>query len=102
MARITAEQIEQINEVYYETHNKALTARTVGVSAATVSRYIQSDYVPKAQRQESNFDKEAVGSDNFIKNLIEDDNPLAALFNALSLSSEEWADLKELAKEIYL
>lgn len=102
MAKITQEQIEQINEVYYETHNKALTARTVGVSAASVNKYIQDDYVPKSQREVNDFNKEATGSDNFIQNLVDNDNPLAALFNALSLSSEEWADLKELAKEIYL
>ena len=102
MARITPEQIEQINEVYYETHNKALTARTVGVSAATVSRYIQDNYVPKSQREVSNFDKEPTGSEQFIENLVSSDSPLAALFEALSLSSEEWADLKELAKEIYV
>lgn len=102
MAKITQEQIEQINEIYYETHNKALTARTVGVSAASVNKYIQDDYVPKAQREVSNFDKEATGSEQFIRDLVSSDSPLAALFEALSLSSEEWADLKELVKEIYI
>lgn len=102
MARITEEQIEQINEVYRQTRNKALTARTVGVSAATVNKYLRDDYVPKDQRVETEFQGEEKGSQEFINKLVSSVNPIAEFFAALALTDDEWADMKELSKEIYL
>lgn len=48
--RITTEQIEQINELYAENKNKALTARLLGISTASVSKYIVPNYICKADR----------------------------------------------------
>lgn len=98
--RITPEQIEQINEVYFQTKNKALTARTVGVSAASVSKYIVADYVPKSQRivKETNFT--CAGVDNFIEQ-IKTGDVIEMFCKGFELTEDEWAGLKELQKEVF-
>lgn len=48
--KITDEQKEQINELYFENKNKSLTARLLGISPASVARYIIPNYIPKDQR----------------------------------------------------
>ena len=48
--KITDEQKEQINELYFENKNKSLTARLLGISPASVARYIVPNYVRKADR----------------------------------------------------
>lgn len=48
--KITDEQKEQINELYFENKNKSLTARLLGISPASVARYIVPNYIPKDQR----------------------------------------------------
>ena len=47
MARITQEQIEQINELYLVHKNKSLVARLVGVSVASVNKYLIPGYAGK-------------------------------------------------------
>ena len=42
--KITPEIAEQINEIYYQCKNKSQTAKQIGCSAATISRYILKDY----------------------------------------------------------
>ena len=44
--RVTEADIKQINEVYYVCKNYAKTAAATGWSAATVHKYVKSDYVP--------------------------------------------------------
>lgn len=48
--KITDEQKEQINELYFENKNKSLTARLLGISPVSVARYIVPNYIPKDQR----------------------------------------------------
>lgn len=92
-ARITPEQIEQINEVYAQCGVKTKTAKIVGVSVASVTKYLIDGYIPKADRTVYTFDKEP--------------NPISSLEiflenfeDLMNLSKEEWEDLKELQKEI--
>lgn len=96
MARITEEQIQEINEIYHATHNKSLTARTVGVSVASVNKYIKEDYIPIAERMTYTFDKEVKGIDSQ-KLQFYSEKAILDLFN---ITEEERADMIELQKEI--
>lgn len=94
MARITPEQIEQINEVYYQCGVKTRTAKIVGVSVASVTKYLIPDYKPKSERQEEViFSKQPTSP-----------SPLSwqSFFDSCSLSENEWEELKLLQKEIYI
>lgn len=46
MARVTSEDIQKINEIYYRVHTYAETARQTGFSASTVKRYVIPDWRP--------------------------------------------------------
>ena len=96
--RITPEMIEQINELYCQIGVKSRVAKELGISASSVSKYIQPDYVPKAERKtEEKFTKEPQGIN--INDII--GRPREELMYFFThLSEEEWTDLKELQKGI--
>ena len=101
---ITEEQKVQINELYYENHNKALTARTLGISPASVTKYLIEGYVPIAQREEIHYDIAIHGADNFIKDVFSslDSEKSIKMFTLLCrLSNEEANELTEMKKTIY-
>lgn len=100
MARITEEQIQEINEVYYRTKNKSQTAREVGVSVASVNKYLIPNFVPAAQRITYTFDKEPTGSYRWIQELLKAENPIKEFCAGYELSEDEWTDLKSLQEEI--
>lgn len=100
MARITEEQIKEINEVYARTGNKSQTAREVGVSVASVNKYLIPNYVPEAQRVVYEFDKEPTGCYAWIEELLKAENPIKAFCAGYELSEEEWEDLRSLQEEI--
>ena len=100
--KITPEIAEQINEIYYYCKNKSQTAKQIGCSAATVSRYILPDYVPRASRQNYEFNGEVGNADWLVDICNMFDNARQRLCEACMLSEEEISDLKELQKEIYL
>lgn len=58
MGRISAEKIEEINEVYLVTGTYAATARLVGVAPSTVKKYIVPGYVSKNKAEGKDFSKE--------------------------------------------
>lgn len=95
--RITDEQIEQINEVYFQCKIKSQTAKIVGVSVASVTKYLIDDYVPKAMRVKIDFDGTPKG---ITEKELEELTLEKFLANAV-LSKEEWEELKKLQKEIY-
>ena len=100
MARITPEQIEQINEVYAECGVKSRTAKIVGVSVASVNKYLQADYIPKAQRQEVKFEpKSELNCNTYLCGLRSAQNKFEAFFGSMSLSEEEKIALAALQKE---
>lgn len=96
--KITDEIIEQINELYLKIGVKSRVAKELGISASTVSKYIQEGYIGKAERTVSKFDKEPILlTEEKIKTIP---NFKEFLTN---LTSEEKVQLKELQeKEIYL
>lgn len=101
MARITPEQIEQINEVYASCGVKTQTAKIVGVSVASVTKYLIPNYIPKAERKQNTFEGTVCGSQDFIKKLQGARNDIERFCAAYSLTDEEWKELKVLQKEIY-
>ena len=95
--KVTQENIIEMNEIYLKVGTYAETARRTGFSAATVKKYIFSDYISKTAIVITNlfsleqvpvFDKE-----KFIDFDFSDDN-------LYRLSDEEKEEIKELWKEM--
>ncbi len=99
MKRITEEQKVQINELYYENHNKSLTARILGISPASVSKYIIEGYVPKAKRAEETCEIEAKGVSVYLNDIVE--NVEENFLKICCLSKEEKAELEKLQSQLY-
>lgn len=94
MARITEEQKVEINELYASNHNKSLTARILGISPASVSKYIIDGYVPKAQRIEiPKFSKLPKGSEH-LREFVEENGSLIEI----RITTEEWEELEQMRK----
>lgn len=102
MARITPEQIEQINEVYAECGVKSKTAKIVGVSVASVTKYLIQGYTPKAQRQEVKFELNSdLNCEQFLRGLRSAENKFEAFFNSTLLTEAEKTTLAALQKEAF-
>ena len=94
--KVTDADIELINELYLELGVKARVAEKTDFSASTVSKYIIKGYVSKRDRVEVTFDiTKITGPD---KNLMS----WQGLADSCKLSDEEWAELKEMQKEIMI
>jgi predicted transcriptional regulator len=97
MTKITNEMIVQINELYKEIKTYSGVARKLGIAATTVKKYIQSDYIPKAELQFKPIDVFAC------RNVIEHYTLPAEEFNnslLLDLTEEEYEEIQELWKEL--
>ena len=96
MARkITAEDIQKINEIYFEVGTYAETARRTGFSPSTVKKYVQKDFSAAVIPQDKIFKKENIPPIDLsifqgVKNLG----------NLCVLSEEEFEGVKELWKEM--
>lgn len=98
MARITEEIKIQINELYYHLGVKAQVARELGISAASVSRYLIPNYTPLASRTIITCDTIPSIPIDFITRLCRGED-----FTELTkMSSEEIIELNELRKDIYI
>lgn len=95
MARITPEQIEQINEVYAQCGVKTQTAKIVGVSVASVNKYLKKDYVPRAQQEPLEFDKDIAGAEHMLEVLQAAEDRFKTFFEMYELSPEEKEELKK-------
>lgn len=98
MARITEEMKVQINELYYRLGVKAQVARELGISPASVTRYLIPNYVPVASRQVIECDAIPSIPIDFINALVEGGD-----FTELTkLTAAEQIEMEELRKEIYI
>lgn len=97
MAKKTSpETIEKINELYAILGVKSQVAKELGISASTVTKYLIPDYKPTNKKTTADFDKPTnLNIELFI-------NAKDELGSLCALSEEEWADLKELQKEILI
>lgn len=101
--RITEEQKIQINEVYAQCGVKSKTAEIVGVSVASVNRYLIPNYVPAAQRNLPECTETPLGYIDFVEKIIATIDstycsPIQAFCKVCELTDDEWAELKELQK----
>ena len=96
--RISEETKIQINELYYRLKVKAAVARELGISAASVSKYIIPDYVPQSMQTKIICNVKPQGCKDFIDKLLSGEQ-----FSDLTqLTEEEKLGLIELRKEIYI
>lgn len=92
--RITDEIKAQINRLYAENHNKSLTARTLGISVASVNKYLIPDYVPTTNHVVPPFDKMPSGCEGFVEYAC-----WGKCGEILRLSAAEQEELKILLRE---
>lgn len=92
--RITDEMIIQINEEYSRDPVKSHVAKKLGVSPATVTKYLDPNYTALKNQVIEKTDFKL--PDAAIIKLGEDWGALC------HLSEEEWAELKELQKSVLL
>lgn len=93
--RVTAEDIKLFNELYYKYKTFAAVARETGFTAATVSRYVDKNYVPIVEEDVKRFTRNMMPE--FNSNLfrgVEDFGVLCVL------SEEEENEIRELWKEL--
>lgn len=103
--RITEEQKIQINELYYENHNKSLTARTLGISVASVNKYLIPNYIPQSQRCEIKCEKQPSDCTKFIQEVFEGHfcDSFQKNFSFLTrLNKIDNKELEVLRKEIFI
>lgn len=101
--RIDEETIILINEIFLETGVKSKTAKVVGVSPATVSKYLIEGYVSQKEKKPL-FDKRTIQcrSADFLINKIkeEEKNYIQSLCDICLLTVQEKEELLELQKGI--
>lgn len=98
MARITEEMKVQINELYYRLGVKAQVARELGISPASVTRYLIPNYTPIAAHQVIECNTTPVIPIDFINALIEGGD----FVELTKLTAAEQIEMEELRKEIYI
>lgn len=97
MARkVTLDDIRKMNDIYYECHNYAETARRVGWSAATVRQYIDKNYNPVTEDKIHRFDLETEMPE-FSTEMFKGLDNYGAL---CTLSDDEYEEIKQLWEEI--
>ena len=98
--KITDEQKEQINELYFENKNKSLTARLLGISPASVTRYIVPNYIPKDQRVVEVFN----GRPNIISmdKIASFDGAAHLGYFLTHMTEDEKKHIEQLQKEIFI
>lgn len=96
MAAISEEVKVQINELYAEIGVKSRVAKMLGISPASVTKYLIPNYIPIAKRNIKTFDGELAGPQEFIARLLED----SEYFQTCKLlTKEEEEELRIMQKE---
>ena len=97
--RITEEQKLEINKLYYEIGVKSRVAKIMGISAASVAKYITPGWKPEEERSIKKFEGEVPGPKEFIEGFLAAENKQDYFWNARLLSKEEWLEVEELQRE---
>lgn len=98
-SRITEEQKLEINKLYYEIGVKSRVAKIMGISAASVSKYITPGWKPEEERSIKKFEGEVPGPKEFIEGFLAAENKQDYFWNARLLSKEEWLEVEEMQRE---
>lgn len=96
--KITEEMKVQINELYYRLGVKAQVARELGISAASVTRYLIPNYVPLASREVISCDAIPIIPIDFIDAIYGGED----FAEVTKLTEAELAEMEGLRKEIYI
>lgn len=91
-----------INELFLEYGVKKRVAEIIGCSPSTVSKYIVPNYVSKKERKTYTFDGYVGNSEWLIDIFKMFDNSGARLCELCMLGENEWEEMRELQKEIYV
>ena len=94
--KVTIDDIRKMNEIYYQCHNYAETARQTGWSAATVRSYIDKNYNPVIEDQIHRFDVDTEMPEFSTAMFTGVDN----YGDLCVLSDEEVKEIEQLLKEI--
>ena len=97
--RITEEQKLEINKLYYEIGVKSRVAKIMGISAASVSKYITPGWKPEEERSIKKFEGTVPGPKEFIEGFLAAENKQDYFWNTRLLSKEEWLEIEELQRE---
>lgn len=100
--KITPEIKEQINILYLQLGTKAAVAREIGCSASTVSKYIIPNFKLPEERPVYTFEGYVGNSEWLIDIFKMFDNPGARLCELCMLGENEWEEMRELQKEIFV
>ena len=90
MAKTSPEMIEKINELYYVIGVKSQVAKQLGVSPATVAKYIDPNYIPKKVKFEDIVLPEDLSIEIFQQEWVD----------ILKISKAEMAAINEFRKEL--
>lgn len=96
---ITEEQKIEINERYLACGVKSQVAKAMGISAASVSKYIIEGYVPKANKDIVKFCGEIKGAEQLISQLEGTNDIINFLQNLRTIRPEEKEKLIELQEK---
>ena len=91
-----------INELFLEIGVKKKVAEIMGISPASVARYIIPNYVSKKQRQIYTFDGYVGNSEWLIDIFRTFKDPAKSLCSLCVLGKNEIDEMEEMKKEIYL
>ena len=98
--KITDEIKIQINELYLELGVKKRVAEIVGCSPSTVSKYIIEGYVSQKDKEPvPEFDESKITGPAA---LLERINSWQEFADACMLTDEEWAEMREIQKEVMI
>ena len=98
--KITDEIKIQINELYLELGVKKRVAEIVGCSPSTVSKYIIDGYVSQKDKEPvPEFDESKITGPAA---LLERINSWQEFADACMLTDEEWAEMREIQKEVMI
>lgn len=97
--RITDEQKIQINELYLKLGVKSKVAKELGISAASVSKYIIPNYISSENRTIEKFSRQPT---IITKDKINSYNKEDFKYFLMHLDKSEKDDIKELQKEIFI
>ena len=98
--KITDEIKIEINELYLELGVKKRVAEIIGCSPSTVSKYIIEGYVSQKDREPvPEFDESKITGPAA---LLERINSWQEFADACMLTDEEWAEMREIQKEVMI
>ena len=96
-SKVTSEDIQRINEIYYKTRTYAETARQTGFSAGTVKKYIIQNWQPVVAENIKRFDASIIPDFECVKAIFCGRDNYGEL---CALTEREQQEIAELWKEL--